>query len=62
MPAAKAGEDQAEWDQSITALRAGLPAAAFEAAWAEGQAMSLEEAVRVALNESEILTTGGKEA
>jgi non-specific serine/threonine protein kinase len=40
--------DQADWDQAIASLRAGLGATAFDAAWAEGRAMTLDEAVEIA--------------
>jgi tetratricopeptide (TPR) repeat protein len=38
-----------EWERELGAARAELGEAAFAAAWAEGQSMSLEEAVRYAL-------------
>jgi hypothetical protein len=41
--------DRAEYDRNVAAARAHLPATAFAAAWAEGQAMSLEQAVTYAL-------------
>jgi tetratricopeptide (TPR) repeat protein len=44
--------DQTDWDQAVGTLRAGLPLGAFEAAWAEGQAISLEQAVELALSGS----------
>ena len=37
------------YDQSVAALRAGLGEEAFAAAWAEGRAMSVEDAVEYAL-------------
>ena len=40
-----------ELDQAASALRAQLGDAAFDAAWAEGQAMTLEQAVAYALEE-----------
>ncbi|MBZ0289249.1 MAG: hypothetical protein K8I30_16640, partial [Anaerolineae bacterium] len=43
--------DQPEIDRIITAVRAQLDAAAFEAAWAEGRHMTLEQAVAEALEE-----------
>ena len=45
--------DQALYDAAVAAARAGLSAEAFEAAWAEGQAMPLEEAVAYALEEGD---------
>jgi tetratricopeptide (TPR) repeat protein len=44
--------DQLEIDQYMADVRAQLDEAAFEAAWAEGRAMSLEEAVAYALGEN----------
>jgi predicted ATPase/DNA-binding SARP family transcriptional activator len=41
--------ERAEYERDVTALRAALGAEALAAAWAEGRAMSLAEAVRVAL-------------
>jgi tetratricopeptide (TPR) repeat protein len=43
--------DQFEVDRYETAVREQLDKAAFEAAWAEGRAMSLEEALTYALGE-----------
>jgi non-specific serine/threonine protein kinase len=44
-------QDQREVDRFEAAVRGQLDQAAFEAAWAEGRAMSLEEAVAYALGE-----------
>jgi hypothetical protein len=41
--------EQAEYDRELTATRAQLAAAGFEAAWAEGQAMTPEQALACAL-------------
>ena len=43
--------DRPEHDQNIAFVRAQLGDAAFEAAWAEGQAMSLDEAIAYALEQ-----------
>ena len=43
--------DQAEADRYVAAVRERLDEGTFEAAWAEGRAMSLEEAVAYALSE-----------
>jgi len=43
--------ERAEHDQAVAATRAALGEEAFSAAWAEGQAMTLEEAVAYALEE-----------
>jgi len=40
-------------EDHVAAARAGLGEVAFEAAWSEGQAMTLEEAIRYALSEEE---------
>jgi hypothetical protein len=45
--------DQRHYQLRITMARADLGAATFAAAWAEGQAMSLEQAIRCALEESD---------
>ena len=39
-------------DQAVQAMRAALGEEAFAAAWAEGQALPLEEAVALALEET----------
>ncbi|HET9001388.1 MAG TPA: adenylate/guanylate cyclase domain-containing protein, partial [bacterium] len=41
--------DQADHDKRVTATRAGLSAAAFNKAWAQGRAMTLERAIECAL-------------
>jgi predicted ATPase/transcriptional regulator with XRE-family HTH domain len=41
--------NRAEWEEIITQVRASLGATAFERAWAEGQKMSLDDAVALAL-------------
>ena len=43
--------DQFEIDRYVASARAQLDEATFEAAWAEGRAMTLEEAVAYALGE-----------
>jgi non-specific serine/threonine protein kinase len=40
---------RADYDRGVAAARAGLGAAAFDTAWAEGQEMSLEQAVEYGL-------------
>jgi len=45
--------DQPDYDRSMAAARAGLGEASWEAAFAEGQSMPLEEAVEYALSEKE---------
>jgi tetratricopeptide (TPR) repeat protein len=45
--------DRPEYDRSIAAVRAALGDEAFAAAWAEGRAMSLDEAVTCALASGE---------
>jgi hypothetical protein len=47
-----------EYERTVAEGRAALGDAAFAAAWAAGRAMALDEAVCVALEESEIPTTG----
>ncbi|MDQ5853342.1 MAG: tetratricopeptide repeat protein, partial [Chloroflexota bacterium] len=37
--------DRVEWDRSVAAARAALDEATFAAAWAEGRAMTLEQAI-----------------
>jgi Tfp pilus assembly protein PilF len=46
--------DRAEYDLSVAAARTALGEQAFAMAWAEGQAIPLEQAIRAALEESEI--------
>jgi non-specific serine/threonine protein kinase len=50
--------DRAEHDRSVAAAGTALGEAAFATAWAEGRAMSWDEAACVALHECEIPTTG----
>jgi predicted ATPase/DNA-binding SARP family transcriptional activator len=45
-------EVSAEFDQHLAAVRSALDAATFKAAWARGQALSLEQAVALALDDS----------
>jgi len=51
MGAALPPADRAEHDRSVAAVRTALGEQAFSAAWAEGRAMSLDEAVAFALAE-----------
>jgi tetratricopeptide (TPR) repeat protein len=44
-------EDIEEFEEHVAAVRAALQATAFERAWAAGQRLSLEQAVRLALDE-----------
>jgi hypothetical protein len=44
--------DQADHDQYVASACAGLEETAFAAAWAEGRAMTLEQAIEYALAES----------
>ncbi len=46
-----APNERADYDNTVADLRAVLGEAAFEAAWAEGEAMSVEQAVAAALAE-----------
>ncbi len=46
-------EDQPELDRNIAAVRTQLESAVFEAAWASGRGMSLEQAVALALELSD---------
>ena len=43
--------DQEEYEQTVSTLRKEVPASAFEAAWAEGRALTLEQAIALALEE-----------
>jgi hypothetical protein len=40
-----------EWERELGAARAALGEAAFAAAWAEGQALPLEDAITLALQD-----------
>jgi tetratricopeptide (TPR) repeat protein len=51
MGAALAPVDRAEHDRSVVAARTGLGEEAFAAAWAEGRALSLEDAIKYALED-----------
>jgi hypothetical protein len=44
-----AGQERGEYEQNVAALRALLDAKALEAAWAEGRAMTLDEAAAYAV-------------
>jgi len=44
--------DQKEFDHYVAIVRAQLDPAAFAKAWAEGRAMSQEQAIAFALDES----------
>jgi hypothetical protein len=46
-------QDQAEYDHDLSAARRALDEATFAAAWAEGRAMSPEQAIACALAEAE---------
>jgi predicted ATPase len=50
--------EREEYERDVALARLGLGETDFAAAWAAGQAMTLEQAVRVALEEEEIPTTG----
>jgi non-specific serine/threonine protein kinase len=52
--------DRADSERFLAAARAALPEDAFEAAWAEGRAMTLEEAIADAL-QAWTITTGAEE-
>jgi hypothetical protein len=54
--------DRADYDNLVAALRRAVDEVVFAAAWTQGQAMTLEQAIRVALEESEIPTAGGKDS
>lgn len=44
--------EQDHYERDVSAVRQALSGEAFAAAWAEGRAMPLEEAVRYALEEA----------
>jgi hypothetical protein len=46
----RVSHEQVEYEQSLTQLRAMLPEAEFNALWAEGRALTLEQAIELALN------------
>jgi predicted ATPase/class 3 adenylate cyclase/Tfp pilus assembly protein PilF len=50
--------DCLEYNRTVASARRILGEAALTAAWAEGRTMALDDAIRVALEESEILTEG----
>jgi hypothetical protein len=45
--------DRAAYERDVTTAHNQLDAAAWQAAWAEGQAMTLEQAITYALGESD---------
>src|SRR6185437_5432716 len=47
--------ERGDHDRAIAALRAVLGEAAFAAAWAEGRALPLDEAIALALAESSVM-------
>jgi hypothetical protein len=47
-----AAYERVEYDQSVAALRAMLPAAEFNSLWAEGRAMTMGQAIQFALEEN----------
>ncbi len=53
MGAPLAPVEQDEYDRSVAAAREALGEEAFEAAWAEGRAMTMEEAIAYALGEAD---------
>jgi hypothetical protein len=55
----RALSEQAEYEQAIVALRAALGEEAFAAAWAEGRALPLDEAIALAL-EGHTEASGGR--
>jgi hypothetical protein len=49
-----------EYERTVAEGRARLGEAGFAAAWTEGRAMALEEAIRVALEGSDASTDAGE--
>jgi hypothetical protein len=47
--------EHAEYDQNVSALRAQMDDSAFAAAWAEGRAMMMEQAIALALESTSSL-------
>jgi hypothetical protein len=45
--------DRAAYERNVAAVRAQFDAASFAAAWAEGRAMTLEQAIAYALSEDD---------
>ncbi len=45
--------DKSEYDRSVAAARIQIGEAAFNAAWAEGRAMTLEQAIQLALSDQD---------
>jgi hypothetical protein len=46
--------ERAEHDQAVSAARAALGEEAFTKAWAEGQKMTIDEAIEYALSNTEV--------
>jgi hypothetical protein len=49
----RAPSESADYERELTALQAALDKEAFAAAWAQGQAMTLEQAIEYALTDEE---------
>ena len=47
--------EQVEYDQSFAQLRAMLPEAEFNALWAEGKSMTMEQAIQLALESKPLM-------
>ena len=55
-------DERDECERTIAAAREALGEEAFEAAWAEGRAMTMEEAIAYALGQSEAAETNASDA
>ena len=47
--------ERVEYNQSVTQLRAMLPEAEFNALWAEGKSMTMEQAIQWALKSEPLM-------
>ena len=45
------GQERVEYEQSMAPMRAMLAEAEFNALWAEGRAMTMEQAIQLALRD-----------
>ena len=50
---ARTPQEQIEYDREVAGLRAGMDEKTFDMLWAEGQAMTMEQAVEFAMSEKE---------
>jgi hypothetical protein len=50
---ARTPQEQIEYDRELSGLRAGMDEKTFDLLWAEGQSLSMDEAVDLAMTETD---------